>query len=47
MGKLVDHGLGGVQDIVLPAGVIGPQPGKLGVQGYGPKDPVEGELILA
>jgi hypothetical protein len=46
MGKLIDHGLGGVQNIVLPAGVRALQTGKLAVQGYCPKNPVERKLIF-
>jgi len=45
MGKLIDHGLGGIQKIVLSAGILAPQTGKLAVQGYGPKNPVKRKLI--
>ena len=38
MGKLVDHGPGGVQKIVFPAGIITGQAGDFAVQGYGPED---------
>jgi len=46
MGKLIDHGLGGIQNIVLPAGVCTLQTGQLGVQGHSPKNAVKRKLIF-
>jgi hypothetical protein len=46
MGKLVHHGLGGIEDIVLSAGIFNGETGKFTVQGHGPKDPVKWKLIL-
>ena len=47
MGKLVDHGLGRVQDIVFPADILRGQAGELAVQGYGPEDAMEPELVFS
>ena len=46
MGKLIYHGPGGVQEIVLSAGLVGRKPGELAIKGYGPQDQVELELIF-
>ncbi len=46
MGKLIHHGLGGIEDIVLPAGILNGETGNFAVQGHSPKDPMERKLIL-
>jgi len=46
MGKLVGHGPGRIEEIVLPAGILTGQTGKLAVQGHGPKNTVKLKLIF-
>jgi hypothetical protein len=46
MGKLIIHRLGGIEDIVLLAGILNRETGKFAVQGHGPKDPMEQKLVL-
>jgi hypothetical protein len=46
MGKLIIHGLGRIEDIVLPTGILNRETGKFAVQGHGPKDPMKRKLIL-
>jgi hypothetical protein len=46
MRKLVHHGPGGVQEIVLPAGVAVHEARELGVEGNGSENPVKGKSVL-